>query len=37
MNCFQPENIVLKEKEGKNIKIIDFGAALKLVPGKKVI
>jgi serine/threonine protein kinase len=36
-NCFQPENIVFKEKEGMNIKIIDFGAAKKLDPEKKVI
>ena len=27
---------MLREKEGRNIKIIDFGTALKLVPGKKV-
>eukprot|EP00092_Neocalanus_flemingeri_P031082 GFUD01033762.1.p1 GENE.GFUD01033762.1~~GFUD01033762.1.p1 ORF type:complete len:491 (-),score=154.57 GFUD01033762.1:268-1740(-) len=32
----KPENIVLRGKEGRNIKIIDFGTALKLVPGKKV-
>jgi len=32
----KPENIVLKEKKGRNIKIIDFGTAIKLVPGKKV-
>ena len=23
----QPENIVLKERDGKNLKIIDFGTA----------
>jgi hypothetical protein len=28
---------VLRGKEGRNIKIIDFGTAMKLVPGKKVI
>merc|ERR1719483_180119 len=32
----KPENIVLRAKEGRNIKIIDFGAAIRLVPGKKV-
>ena len=26
----------MKEKEGRNIKIIDFGTAIKLEPGKKV-
>ena len=36
-SCSQPENIVLRGKEGRNIKIIDFGTAMKLVPGKKVI
>ncbi len=27
LDCLQPENIVLKEKDGKVIKIIDFGTA----------
>lgn len=35
----QPENIVLKEKDGKHLKIIDFGTAqdLKVNPKPKVM
>lgn len=32
----KPENIVLRGREGRNIKIIDFGTAIKLQPGQKV-
>jgi len=32
----KPENIVLRGREGRNIKIIDFGTAMKLQPGQKV-
>ena len=32
----QPENIVITEKNGKEIKIIDLGTALRLFPGEKV-
>jgi len=32
----KPENIVLTEKGGKDIKIIDFGTALELQPGETV-
>merc|ERR1719228_1338188 len=32
----KPENIVLRGKEGRSIKIIDFGTAIQLLPGKKV-
>ena len=37
LTYLQPENIVLREKEGRNINIIGFGSALKLVPGKKAM
>ena len=33
----QPENIVITEKGGKDIKIIDLGTALKLHPDEKVV
>ena len=36
MIYIQPENIVITEKNGKEIKIIDLGTALRLFPGEKV-
>ncbi len=32
----QPENIVLKEKDGKQLKIIDFGSAQNLSVNPKI-
>ena len=37
LTYLQPENIVLREKEGTNINIIGFGSALKLDTGKKAM
>ena len=37
LTYLQPENIVLREKEGRNINIIGFGSALKLDTGKKAM
>ena len=33
---FQPENIVLTERGGQTVKIIDFGTAMQLRKGEKV-
>ena len=33
----QPENIVLTERGGQTVKIIDFGTALQLRKGEKVL
>ena len=35
-NVRQPENIVLTEKDGQTVKIIDFGTAMQLRKGEKV-
>ena len=32
----QPENIVLVDNQSRDIKIIDFGTAVKIKPGSKV-
>ena len=36
LSLFQPENIVLKEKHGTDIKLVDFGLAQIVTPGEEL-